>query len=68
MCVRFVFRLTINKTSNNEHGTDTLKKLNNKVMLPGNVAALLPPDQIKCNILKGIHFKKINIMFSGAQC
>lgn len=49
----YLLRVTINKSSDNEHGSDTLKKLNNKVMLTGNVAAMLPPEQTKCNILKG---------------
>lgn len=49
-------KLTVNKTAEHEHhhGTDTLKKLNNKVMLSSShVAGTLPPDQVKCNILKG---------------
>lgn len=62
MFVFNVYRVTINNTSNNDHGADTLKKLNNKVMLPGNVAVLLPPDQIKCNILKGKYCKLFLIL------
>lgn len=50
-------RVTINKTADIEHSTDTLKKLNNKIKLGNSVVAPLPPDQIKCNILKGKHSK-----------
>lgn len=52
-------RVTINKTSELENNTDTLKKLsatdkpNNQTKLASYGGALLPPSQIKCNILKG---------------
>lgn len=52
-------RVTINKTSDFESNTDTLKKLssnekpNNQTKLPTTSGAPLPPGQLKCNILKG---------------
>ncbi|XP_075154010.1 erythrocyte membrane protein band 4.1-like yurt isoform X2 [Haematobia irritans] len=50
-------RVTINKTYDMDHNTETLKRLsnsekpNNQVKL-ANVPAALPPGHIKCNILK----------------
>lgn len=51
-------RVGINKTSELEMNTDTLKKFsndkpNNQVKLISTGAMSLPPSQIKCNILKG---------------
>lgn len=52
-------RVTINKTSDFESNTDTLKKLssnekpNNQTKLPTTSGVPLPPGQLKCNILKG---------------
>lgn len=52
-------RVTINKTSELENNTDTLKKLsatdkpNNQTKLASFGGTPLPPSQIKCNILKG---------------
>ncbi|GAB0100427.1 band 4.1-like protein 5 [Sergentomyia squamirostris] len=51
-------RVTINKTSDLDSNTDTLKKLASGAEKPNNqmkltsVAGPLPPSQIKCNILK----------------
>uniref|UniRef100_A0A6B2EIW1 Putative rho guanine nucleotide exchange factor cdep n=1 Tax=Phlebotomus kandelakii TaxID=1109342 RepID=A0A6B2EIW1_9DIPT len=51
-------RVTINKTSDLESNTDTLKKLASGAEKPNNqtkvtsVAGPLPPSQLKCNILK----------------
>lgn len=50
-------KVTVNKTSEIEFNTDSLKKLsmdkpNNQVKI-SNIGAPLPPDQMKCNILKG---------------
>uniref|UniRef100_A0A1L8DMQ1 Putative rho guanine nucleotide exchange factor cdep n=1 Tax=Nyssomyia neivai TaxID=330878 RepID=A0A1L8DMQ1_9DIPT len=51
-------RVTINKTSDLETNTDTLKKLASGTEKPNNqtkvtsVAGPLPPSQLKCNILK----------------
>uniref|UniRef100_A0A1B0EY03 FERM domain-containing protein n=1 Tax=Lutzomyia longipalpis TaxID=7200 RepID=A0A1B0EY03_LUTLO len=51
-------RVTINKTSDLETNTDTLKKLASGAEKPNNqtkvtsVAGPLPPSQLKCNILK----------------
>jgi band 4.1-like protein 5 len=53
-------KVGVNKTSELEINTDTLKKFsndkpNNQIKLIGNSGALLlPPSQMKCNILKGI--------------
>lgn len=52
--------MTINKTSDFESNTDTLKKLssnekpNNQTKLPTTSGVPLPPGQLKCNILKGM--------------
>lgn len=52
-------RVTVNKTSDLENNTDTLKKLsttdkpNNQSKLASMGGTPLPPGQIKCNILKG---------------
>lgn len=50
-------RVTINKTSNIESNTDTLKKMsekpNNQTKMSNMGAAPLSPSLIKCNILKG---------------
>ncbi|XP_037822070.1 band 4.1-like protein 5 isoform X2 [Lucilia sericata] len=51
-------RVTINKTFDMDHNTETLKRLsnsekpNNQVKLANVGAAALPPGHIKCNILK----------------
>lgn len=51
--------VTINKTSDLDNNTDTLKKLtsadkpNNQSKLASTGGTPLPPSQIKCNILKG---------------
>ncbi|XP_037945789.1 band 4.1-like protein 5 isoform X2 [Teleopsis dalmanni] len=51
-------RLTINKTFDMEHNTETLKRLsnaekpNNQVKLANVGGGILPPGHIKCNILK----------------
>lgn len=54
------YKVTINKTSELETNTDTLKKLSavpsekpNNQMKITNAPSPLPPGQIKCNILKG---------------
>lgn len=65
------YRVTINKTSDLESNTDTLKKLsstdkpNNQIKLANVGGASLPPGQIKCNILKG---KTPNIIDSEIIC
>lgn len=52
-------RVTVNKTSDLENNTDTLKKLsagdkpNNQTKFANIGSSPLPPGQIKCNILKG---------------
>lgn len=53
-------RVTINKTFDMDHNTETLKRLsntnekpNNQVKLANVGASALPPGNIKCNILKG---------------
>ncbi|XP_054747130.1 band 4.1-like protein 5 isoform X2 [Anastrepha obliqua] len=52
------FRVTINKTFDMEHNTETLKRLsnsdkpNNQVKLANISGGALPPGHIKCNILK----------------
>ncbi|XP_067616890.1 band 4.1-like protein 5 isoform X2 [Eurosta solidaginis] len=52
------FRVTINKTFDMEHNTETLKRLsssdkpNNQVKLANLGGGALPPGHIKCNILK----------------
>lgn len=52
-------RVTINKTYDMDHNTETLKRLsnsekpNNQVKLANVGAGALPPGHIKCNILKG---------------
>lgn len=52
-------RVAVNKTSDLENNTDTLKKLsaadkpNNQTKLANIGGTPLPPGQIKCNILKG---------------
>jgi hypothetical protein len=51
-------KVGINKTSELEMNTDTLKKFsndkpNNQIKLISTGAVALPPSQIKCNILKG---------------
>lgn len=53
-------RVTINKTFDMDHNTETLKRLsntnekpNNQVKLANVGATSLPPGNIKCNILKG---------------
>ncbi|XP_055848708.1 band 4.1-like protein 5 isoform X2 [Episyrphus balteatus] len=53
------FRVTINKTSDMEHNTETLKRLSNNNEKPNNQVKManigsgaLPPGHIKCNILK----------------
>lgn len=52
-------RVTINKTYDMDHNTETLKRLsntekpNNQVKKANMGAAALPPGHIKCNILKG---------------
>lgn len=58
--INFVYsRVTVNKTSDLENNTDTLKKLtdkpNNQLKLATVGGTPLPPGQMKCNILKGIH-------------
>lgn len=60
-------RVTINKTSDLESNTDTLKKLASGTEKPNNqtkvtsMAGPLPPSQIKCNILKGKqHLEALN--------
>lgn len=51
--------VTINKTSDLDNNTDTLKRLsvadkpNNQTKLASIGGTPLPPSQIKCNILKG---------------
>lgn len=59
----FNSRVTINKTSNLEHNTETLKRMsthiaedkpNNQVKMSNVGGASLPPGHLKCNILKGI--------------
>ncbi|XP_055848707.1 band 4.1-like protein 5 isoform X1 [Episyrphus balteatus] len=52
-------RVTINKTSDMEHNTETLKRLSNNNEKPNNQVKManigsgaLPPGHIKCNILK----------------
>lgn len=63
----FHYSVTINKTSDLDNNTDTLKKLtaadkpNNQTKLASVSGTPLPPSQIKCNILKG------NCMFT-AHC
>lgn len=53
--------MTINKTSDLDNNTDTLKKLsaadkpNNQTKLASIGGTPLPPSQMKCNILKGLH-------------
>lgn len=54
-------KVGINKTSELEMNTDTLKKFsndkpNNQIKLISTGAVALPPSQIKCNILKGEFF------------
>lgn len=55
----FCCSVTINKTSDLDNNTDTLKKLtaadkpNNQTKLASVSGTPLPPSQIKCNILKG---------------
>lgn len=55
----FIFSVTINKTSDLDNNTDTLKKLsaadkpNNQLKLASMGGTPLPPSQMKCNILKG---------------
>lgn len=57
--VFFCCSVTINKTSDLDNNTDTLKKLtaadkpNNRTKLASVSGTPLPPSQIKCNILKG---------------
>lgn len=56
-------KIGINKTSELEMNTDTLKKFsndkpNNQIKLISTGATALPPSQIKCNILKGKQKKK----------
>lgn len=51
-------KVGINKTSEMDMNTDTLKKFsndkpNNQIKLISSGAGALPPSQIKCNILKG---------------
>lgn len=54
-----MFSVTINKTSDLDNNTDTLKKLsaadkpNNQTKLASIGGTPLPPSQMKCNILKG---------------
>lgn len=58
--------MTINKTSDLDNNTDTLKKLtgadkpNNQTKLAsvGAIGIPLPPSQMKCNILKGDIYKQ----------
>lgn len=56
----YFYSVTINKTSDLDNNTDTLKKLsaadkpNNQSKLASMGATPLPPSQMKCNILKGI--------------
>jgi len=52
--------VTINKTFDMDHNTETLKRLSNANEKPNNQVKLanvnttaLPPGNIKCNILKG---------------
>lgn len=52
--------MTINKTSDLDNNTDTLKKLSSAADKPNNQTKLasisgtpLPPSHMKCNILKG---------------
>lgn len=58
-CFPFMFSVTINKTSDLDNNTDTLKKLsaadkpNNQTKLASIGGTPLPPSQMKCNILKG---------------
>lgn len=62
----FHYSVTINKTSDLDNNTDTLKKLsaadkpNNQTKLASVSGAPLPPSQMKCNILKG---NKIYILY-----
>lgn len=60
ICDLYYCRVTINKTSDMEHNTETLKRLsnvnekpNNQVKLANVGSGALPPGHIKCNILKG---------------
>lgn len=63
--------MTINKTFDMDHNTETLKRLsntnekpNNQVKLANVGAAALPPGNIKCNILKG----KVKYINSRNRC
>lgn len=62
------FRVTVNKTSDLEQNTDTLKKLSSSGDKPNNqtkfnsTANPLPPGQMKCNILKGKYILFIFIL------
>ncbi|KAL5284286.1 EPB41L4B family protein [Megaselia abdita] len=72
-------KVTINKTSNLEHNTETLKRMsthitedkpNNQVKMSNVGGASLPPGHLKCNILKarveeelGANAKLTNQMF-----
>lgn len=67
-CIR---RVTINKTSDMDNNTDTLKKLSAGADTPNNQTKLasvsgtpLPPSQIKCNILKGSRNQYFFVNFS----
>lgn len=51
--------MTVNKTFDMDHNTETLKRLsnadkpNNQIKLPNVGGVVLPASHIKCNILKG---------------
>lgn len=62
-------RVTINKTYDMDHNTETLKRLsntekpNNQVKKANMGAAALPPGHIKCNILKGKPWMRVFLTF-----
>lgn len=69
--LRSALRVTINKTFDMDHNTETLKRLsnnnekpNNQVKLANVGASALPPGNIKCNILKG----KVKSSLHMIQC
>lgn len=58
-------KVTVNKTSDLDFNTDSLKRLgidkpNNQVKISNIGATALPPDLIKCNILKGELYNLLN--------
>lgn len=71
LCFFFVPRVTINKTSDLENNTDTLKKLsayekpNNQTKLATMGGTPLPPGQLTCNILKGANLSLYTYICSG---